>query len=234
MVLKKLSDGQKKFNYNYLIFMRIHKRLLLCMIFLFLFCKSDQQTFEKTPQPTKHTLLNQYTIPKWEVTNFSGSGTVKLSDSVITIGAGNDLTGINWTGHFPKKNYELSLQAKRLEGDDFFCGLTFPVRGTYCSLIVGGWGGMVVGISNVDWNDASENITTTNMAFKNDVWYLIHLKVTGEKIQVWIDHNLLIDLRHSDHQLSLHPFMKPSTPFGLTTWKTKARIRNIILKENIN
>ena len=37
-------------------------------------------------------------------------------------------------------DYELRLEAKRVEGGDFFCGLTFPVGKEYCTLILGGWG----------------------------------------------------------------------------------------------
>ncbi len=211
--------------------MRPYLLIFWILIAACLFCKPDRQ---KILQPVERSFLNQHTLQKWVKTNFSGSGPVNISDSVIIIGAGNGLTGVTWTGGLPKKNYEISLQAMRVQGDDFFCGLTFPVRGTYCSLIVGGWGGGVVGISNVDWTDASENITTLNMTFRDNVWHLVRLKVTDEKILAWIDNSLVIDLPYLNRQLSLHPFMEPAVPFGLATWKTKARIRNILLKENVN
>lgn len=48
-----------------------------------------------------------------------------------------------------------------MSSSEFFCGLTVPVRtGTECvSLIVGGWGGSLVGISSIDGLDASETST---------------------------------------------------------------------------
>lgn len=211
--------------------MQFHIRIFWILIATCLFCKPDQS---KIIQPIERSILNQHTLQKWVKTNFSGNGPVNISDSVIIIAAGNGLTGVTWTGEFPKKNYEISLQAMRVQGDDFFCGLTFPVRGTYCSLIVGGWGGRVVGISNIDWTDASENITTLNMPFRDNVWHHVRLKVTDEKIIVWIDDSPVIDLLYLNHQLSLHQFMEPSVPFGIATWKTTARIRNILLKENNN
>ena len=61
----------------------------------------------------------------------------------------------------------------RLDGSDFFCSTTFPVGKDPCTLVVGGWGGMVVGLSNVDHEDASENGTTKTMTFKNKRWYRV-------------------------------------------------------------
>ena len=75
----------------------------------------------------------------------------------------------------PKTNFEISLDAKRVQGHDFFCGLTFPVGDSFASLIVGGWGGAVCGISSIDGNDASSNDTTTRRKFDNDKWYHIRL-----------------------------------------------------------
>jgi hypothetical protein len=47
-------------------------------------------------------------------------------------------------------NYEIKLEAKKVTGNDFFCGMTFPVGDSFCSFIVGGWGGPVVGLSSID------------------------------------------------------------------------------------
>ena len=54
------------------------------------------------------------------------------------------MTGVTYQGQFPKTDYEVSLEAMRVDGVDFFCGMTFPVRSEFCTLIVGGWGGEVV------------------------------------------------------------------------------------------
>jgi len=214
--------------------MQFYKLLFLSIICTCLNCTSEQNKSVKSLQPEEHSLLNPQMLKSWKKSNFSSSGPVSIKDSLIIIGAGNGLTGVTWSDFFPKKNYEISLEVKRVEGNDFFCGLTFPVRGTNCSLIVGGWGGMVVGISNVDWFDASENITTLSKTFQNNQWYFIRLNVTNEKILVWIDNNLIIDLVYLNHQLSIHQLMKPALPFGIATWKTKAYFRNILLKENID
>ena len=74
--------------------------------------------------------------------------------------SGDPFTGLNWTNTFPEANYEITMEAMRLSGSDFFCGLTVPVGTNFCSLIVGGWGGSLFGISSIDGMDASENETT--------------------------------------------------------------------------
>src|SRR5207253_11211874 len=96
-------------------------------------------------------------------------------------------TGINYTSEVPRMNYEVALDAMRVMCSDFFCGLTVPVGETFCSLIVGGWGGSLVGISSFDGMDASENETTKFMNIENGRWYRIRLRVTKDKIQAWID-----------------------------------------------
>lgn len=59
---------------------------------------------------------------------------------VMRIGVGTDLNGVRWTGPMPTVPYVVELEARRMNGSDFLCGLTFPVRsGKECvSLIVGG------------------------------------------------------------------------------------------------
>ncbi len=91
-------------------------------------------------------------------------------------------------------NYEVALDAMRLMGSDFFCGLTVPVGETFCSLIVGGWGGSLLGISSVEGMDASENETTKFTNFESGRWYRIRLRVTEKRIEGWIDKEKLIDL----------------------------------------
>ena len=107
------------------------------------------------------------TLGEWKKTAFGGEGDVVVEDGQILIDAGNPMSGITWKGKCPKMNYELSLEAQRVSGSDFFCGLTFPVGDDPCSFICGGWGGGVVGLSSLDGNDASENETTKYQEFES-------------------------------------------------------------------
>jgi len=115
----------------------------------------------------------------------------------------------------------------RVEGNDFFCGMTFPVGKVPCTLIVGGWGGTVVGLSSIDGKDASENETTRYMKFDSDRWYKIKLRVTEEKIEAWIDDELIVNFTIDGKRLSIRPEVELSKPFGIASWQTTAALRNI-------
>ncbi len=140
---------------------------------------------------------------------------------------GEGCTGITWKGNFPSVNYEVSLDAKRIEGNDFFCGMTFPAGKDPCTLIVGGWGGTTVGLSNIDGLDASDNSTRTLMQFEKNRWYHIRLSVTDTKIEAWIDSIKVVDCITTDRKLSIRPEVELSKPFGIASWNTTAALRNI-------
>ncbi len=174
-------------------------------------------------------LFNGHSLEGWEVTNFGPQGPVSVSNDEILLGMGDGCTGITWKGYFPLSDYEVTLEAKRVSGNDFFCGMTFPVGDSFCSLIVGGWGGTVVGLSSINGNDASENETTRLMEFKKDTWYEIGLKVADGKIEVRIDSVMVVDFTIGNKKLSIRPEVELSKPFGIASWNTAAALRNIRL-----
>ena len=47
---------------------------------------------------------------------------------------------------------------------------------SFCSFVVGGWGGGVVGLSSVDGSDASENETSRSKEFKRGQWYRVQVE----------------------------------------------------------
>jgi hypothetical protein len=162
----------------------------------------------------------------WHETKFSGHGEVEVQNGVILLKMGDPFTGINWTNDFPKTNYEIALDAMRVSGSDFFCGLTVPVGDSFCSLIVGGWGGALVGISSLDGMDASENETTKYQTFLQNHWYRIRLRVTQDRIEVWIDQEKLIDVVTAGKRISLRPGeIEESKPLGIACWQTGAALR---------
>lgn len=179
-------------------------------------------------------LLNGKDLDGWRVIekyDFKQHGEVKIADKAIVMEMGRPATGISWSGKdFPKMNYEVSLEAARLEGSDFFCGMTFPVGEAYLSFIVGGWGGGVVGMSNVDNLSAVENQTTNYTEFKNGKWYAIRLRVTEERIEAWIDDEKCVNLKTAKHKLSIWWEQEPVRPFGFAAWRSKSGLRNIQLK----
>jgi hypothetical protein len=174
-------------------------------------------------------LFDGETLANWESSNFGPQGLVYVSDGAIVLRMGDGPTGITWADSFPKENYEVTLEAKRVMGIDFFCGLTFPVKDDFCSFIVGGWAGSVVGLSTIDGLDASENETTTLMRFNKDEWYKIKVRVTSEKIEAWINDEKIVDLLYLGRKIGIRPEVELSCPFGIATWKTSGAIRNIYL-----
>jgi len=175
-------------------------------------------------------IFNGNSLNGWEIANFGTQGDVYVSGDKIILGMGDGCTGITWNEEFPVSDYEVTLEAMRVEGNDFFCGITFPAGKDPCSLIIGGWGGTVVGLSSINGMDASENETMSNRLFETDRWYKIRLKVTAEKIQAWIDNEKVVDFTIGDNYLSIRPEVELSKPFGITSWRTTAAIRNIRLR----
>jgi hypothetical protein len=177
-------------------------------------------------------LFDGNSLKGWEITNFGTQGDVYVSGDKIVIGMGDGCTGITWTEDFPVADYEVTLEAMRVDGNDFFCGMTFPVGKAPCSLIVGGWGGTIVGLSSINGLDASENETMLIRQFESDRWYKIRLKVTEKAIRVWIDNEIVIDFTIANNSLSIRPEVELSKPFGIASWRTTGAIRNIRLSIN--
>lgn len=167
----------------------------------------------------------------WEITQFGTQGPVTVSEGKIVLGMGDGCTGITFKGAFPEVNYEVTLDARKTSGNDFFCGMTFPVNESFCSLIVGGWGGPVVGLSCIDGLDASENETRILKRFDKKVWYKIRLRVTDKKITAWIDGEQLVDFAYPGRELYVRPEVELSKPFGICSWITTAELKNIVLKK---
>jgi hypothetical protein len=166
----------------------------------------------------------------WEVTNFGPQGPVYVSGGVIILGMGDGCTGVTFKRDVPVINYEVSLDARRVEGNDFFCGLTFPVGKDPCTLIVGGWGSTTIGLSCINGMDASENETTSQRNFEKNRWYSIRLAVTGNNIEAWIDNEKVVDLTTTGKKLSIRAEVELSKPLGIASWNTTAGIRNIRIR----
>jgi hypothetical protein len=175
-------------------------------------------------------LFDGKTLGDWTATNFGGEGRVEVDAGRIVLGMGSDLTGITWKGQMPQVEYEVRLEARREEGSDFFCGLTFPVNDSFCSLILGGWGGTIVGLSSIGGLDASENETSRLMSFDLNSWYAVSLKVTREKIEAWVDGNKIVDQDLRGRRISIRPEVELSRPFGLASWRTRAGLRKIAMR----
>ena len=186
---------------------------------------------QPAPAVKERVLFDGTSLKGWAITDFAGKGDVRIEKGLLVLDAGY-VTGVHWTNGVPKTNYELSLEARRVVGNDFFCGLTFPIANTNVTLIVGGWGGGVVGISSIDGNDASSNETTKFMAFERERWYAIRVRVTPAKLEAWLDKEKIVDVETKGKTFGLRSGpIEESVPLGIATYETAAHIRNVVLKE---
>jgi len=172
------------------------------------------------------SLFDGKTLTGWTISDFAGTGAVRTDNDRITLESGV-MTGVTWTNDIPRMNFEVELEAMRVSGSDFFCALTFPVGTNPCSLVVGGWGGGVVGLSSLDGEDAANNETTKYMNFENGRWYKIRLRVVPAAIQAWVDDDKMVDVNTTDKRISIRIEVEPSVPLGIATWSTTGAIRNI-------
>jgi hypothetical protein len=183
--------------------------------------------------PTEMSLFDGKTLGDWTITDFGGQGKVYVKDGAIHLEQGNDMTGITWAGPLVRMNYEITLEATRVAGTDFFCGLTFPVNENHCSLILGGWGGTVCGLSNIDYYDAANNETTRIVSFETGKWYHVRVRVTPNRIQAWIEEEAdqLVDMDITGRKIDTRIEVDLSQPLGIATWQTAGAVRNIKLRK---
>lgn len=189
-----------------------------------------QQTSSGKTEKNWIPLFDGKSLAGWKVTDFGGSGEIEVKDGHILMHMGVILTGISIadTNAIPRNNYEVALEAKKVDGNDFFCGLTFPVADSHCTLVLGGWGGGVVGLSSIDGMDASENETTRYMEFEKDRWYRIRVRVTSDKLAAWLDDEQIVDQPIGDRKIHMRlGEIELSQPFGIAAYQTAAALRDI-------
>ncbi len=214
--------------------MRIQpRRLFTALLATLLLVGAGTPALPQTPTPAAgEALFDGKTLANWQPSKFYGQGTVAIEDGAIILGSGKDLTGVTWSGPaLPTTNYELTLQARRLEGRDFFAGITFPVGDSFCSLILGGWGGSIVGLSSINGIDASENSTSQSIEFEPQRWYSVRIRVTPAKIETWLDGKQIVDQELKGNPVAVRLEVEPSQPLGVASWRTKSAVRDIRLKK---
>jgi hypothetical protein len=187
-----------------------------------------QEKKASPPADAWKTLFDGKSLAGWKSAGYIGSGKIEVKEGAIVMEKGDRMTGIAYRGKdFPKMDYEVALEGKKLAGDDFFCTTTFPVGDTFCSLVVGGWGGQVVGLSSINFMDASENETSTYKDFKKDQWYKVRIRVSKDRIQAWIDKERLIDVDTAEKKVSIRFECDQCKPFGIATWNTTGAVRDL-------
>ena len=183
-------------------------------------------------QPGWTELFDGSSLEGWSATEFGGEGEVAVEDGCLWLPMGSPLTGVHVAEDvdLPTTDYELEVVAARVLGTDFFCGLTFPVGESHATLVLGGWGGTLTGISCIDGHDASENETRSLRRFEDGVDYRARVRVTPERILAWLDDEQLLDLPIAGRRVEVRTEVLPSRPLGIASFITRARVRSVRIR----
>ncbi|MFN0077713.1 MAG: family 16 glycoside hydrolase [Prosthecobacter sp.] len=187
------------------------------------------------PRGIERKLLTAEFASSWKTAGIAEAGKVTIKDGEITLHPGQPMTGVRFeawqTAELPLSRYSIEYEAMRVEGNDFFGTVTFPVNDALVSLVIGGWGGTLVGISSIDDLDASENTTTGNAFFKNYEWHKVRIEVRDDDLRAWINGKLFVNVSTKGHQLGLRAGdIEKCAPFGFASYATHARIRDVIIR----
>lgn len=182
--------------------------------------------------PAPIVLFDGKTLDGWKKTDFYGAGEVTVEDGQVRLKAGKSMTGITTTRtDLPTVDYELSYEAMRLDGNDFFAAATFPVQKAHITLVNGGWGSSITGLSSVNGADASENSTSTYFKYQDRTWYRFRIRVTASVIRCWIGDEEVVTLDHQESTLGTRLETHANRPLGFATWETTGALRDIKLRK---
>ena len=224
--------------YVYFDAMSLKFSLLLCVLLIGCSHKEPTETVKSnaTSKPTTapvaanvdRSLFDGKTLTNWQTAEFGAHGEPYVKDGSIILPVGDPMSGVTWTGApIPKINYEVTYECQRLDGSDFFGTLTFPVNNSFASLVIGGWGGGVCGISSLDGDDAARNSTTTYKNFENKHWYSIRLRVTPNRLEAWLENEQIVNIDTSGKIISTRGEVDLNKPFGFASYQSTAAIRNV-------
>jgi hypothetical protein len=174
------------------------------------------------------SLFDGKSLGDWKSTEFVHGGKVEVKDGALCIGAGQPMTGVVYRGpKLPTNDYEISWEAKRTEGHDFFCALTFPVKDSPCTFVVAGWGGNVTGLSSLNGSDASENATTCSVKIEDERWYKFRVRTTSKRIEAWVDDERVLEIDPAEYSFSVRIEVDRCRPYGFASYRSTGLIRNI-------
>jgi hypothetical protein len=183
-------------------------------------------------------LIDGESLEGWRRLDFDGlGGEVDAAGGAIRLGRGEPFTAIvidDPDFEAPGLEYEIVVAARKIEGRDFFCALTFPVpeKASCCTFVVGGWGGGVTGLSDIDLLDANRNTTRSVLKFEHGLWYDLRVEVRRGRIRCWVDERLVVNLLIGDKQISVRPGeIEACQPLGLASWETSAEIKSVRIRK---
>lgn len=154
---------------------------------------------------------------------------------VLVLEPGEPFTVVRYEGKAPLllDEYEISWEAARLAGNDFFASLTFPIgsKEKCATFVTGGWGGWTTGISTIGHQFANENETTGSTEFETGRWYAFTLQVNTSCLRGLIDGKEQFKVGLKGKPVDMHPSeITKSMPLGFASYSTRGAVRNVRIR----
>ena len=157
------------------------------------------------------------------------SGSARVENGSLILENGR-FAGLATTRSVPKIGYEVAVEAMRLTGKDF-ASLVFPVHEMRCGLTVGGFSGDVVGFGNVNGLSPGgpQCPLDRRIVLEANRWYTVRLRVTAERITVWLDNRFVMAL--NPRGCTFEALGPPLRPLGVFAAGGKAAFRSVRLRQ---
>jgi hypothetical protein len=190
------------------------------------------------PKPAVvHRLLEEPWIKAWSAPEIAAGGSVSFAANFISLASGGPMSVCRFDEwdklQVDPAQYEITYEARRMEGSDFFAALTFPAgRLDRClSFINGGWGGGTTGLSNIDHTPASDNLTASLQKYVKEHWHHFKITVLPTEVAVHMDQRLIARTAIAGHIIDLRPGdIEACAPLGFASYETSGEVRNMLLK----
>jgi serine/threonine-protein kinase len=180
-----------------------------------------------------HSLFDGKTLAGWEpvtLGEFAKAGRIHAENGEIVLDASTHVTGLVSTRDIVNMDYELTIEAMRDAPGDLFYQVVFPVGDSFCTLIVGGWGGGLVCLEAVDGRPSDQSVTARRMDLQPGKWHRANLRVTQESIEVRVDNEKVISLPMEGHSFTMSGRWLMIKPFGIVTGSPRTVLRDIALR----
>jgi hypothetical protein len=185
-------------------------------------------------EPPARVLFDGKSLDGWKRVESFKAGAVKVADGAIVLETGGPMSAVVSTlADLPKVDYEFSFEAKRTEGRDFFAAATFPVGDSFITLINGGWGGSVTGLSSLNGSDASENETRRFIKYEDNTWYRFRVQVTAKVIRGWVDDKETFAVNYEGQQVKTRIETRGHQPLGFASYRTAGAVRAVKVRKLI-
>ncbi len=182
--------------------------------------------------PKDLSLFDGKTLDGWKVAGFANEGDVRVADGAIVLPASRPMSGVTSTRtDLPTSDYELTYEARRLEGEDFFAACTFPVGKSFITFVNGGWGGTVTGLSSIDGADASENQSGKFFKYENNTWYRFRVRVSDKAIRCWVNDEPVVAVDIEDRTIGTRIETRRNQPLGFATYRSTGEVRKVEVRK---